>query len=172
MNPEERKAKRAAYMREYRRQNPEKVLAAEARSRAKRTEAQKVLARAWYEQNIELCKQRAHEHYRANQQKHVEHGRQWRASNKDKINAYASRKRADQLQATPCWADATSINLAYENAQVLTAETGISWHVDHIIPLRSRFVCGLHTHTNLQVIPANDNQQKSNRWWLGMWGNS
>ena len=40
--------------------------------------------------------------------------------------------------------------------------TGIEWHVDHIIPLHNKLVCGLHIWSNLQVIPKLVNLQKGN----------
>lgn len=40
--------------------------------------------------------------------------------------------------------------------------TGIEWHVDHVIPLKGREVCGLHIWSNLAVIPKILNLRKSN----------
>lgn len=40
--------------------------------------------------------------------------------------------------------------------------TGIEWHVDHIIPLKNKLVCGLHIWSNLQVIPKITNLIKGN----------
>jgi len=40
--------------------------------------------------------------------------------------------------------------------------TGFAWHVDHIVPLKGKNVCGLHLWTNLAVIPKVENLRKGN----------
>lgn len=73
-----------------------------------------------------------------------------------------------KLKAQPGWASQSEIDLTYENAKLATRILGIEYHVDHIVPLRSKRVCGLHCTANLQVIPAISNIQKSNRLWPDM----
>jgi len=41
------------------------------------------------------------------------------------------------------------------------------FHVDHIYPLKSNYMCGLHVENNLQIISASENTKKGNRAWPG-----
>ena len=50
----------------------------------------------------------------------------------------------------------------YQIAITMTKVTGEQYVVDHIWPLRSDDVCGLHVPWNLQVIPRAANLAKSN----------
>lgn len=79
---------------------------------------------------------------------------QKKAKNKKRDKCvYKSRLR----KATPSWADKELIKKFYENRPD-------GFHVDHIIPLRGEFVCGLHVIENLQYLPAEDNMAKSNNF--------
>ena len=94
-------------------------------------------------------------------------GRQkWERTHRATVNAKTARRRAARLQATPKWLNnlhKAQINIFYETAAKLTQELGISFHVDHIVPLQAENMCGLHVPWNLQVIPASENCAKGNR---------
>jgi hypothetical protein len=94
--------------------------------------------------------------------------RAWKKVHPDRVNADWSRRRAQMMQAYPAWANDELIAEAYELAQLRTLWTGIPWQVDHIVPLNSELVCGLHWEGNLQVIPAVANLAKNNNWWPDM----
>jgi hypothetical protein len=89
----------------------------------------------------------------------------WVAANKDKLAAKAAKRRALKFQATPSWVDWEKVLALYSDAQTRTAETGKPYHVDHIVPLKSDIVCGLHWHENMKVIPGIENLSKGNRHW-------
>lgn len=69
---------------------------------------------------------------------------------------------------TPIWSNRFFLDEAYSLAELRSKITGFSWHVDHVVPLISKLVCGLHAHTNVRVIPGRINASKSNRHWPDM----
>ena len=83
--------------------------------------------------------------------------------NKGKVAALSMERYVRKLQATPPWANRGVIQAIYEDA------AGKGWHVDHIVPLKSKLVCGLHCEANLRPPPPAENISKGNRWWPDMW---
>lgn len=71
-------------------------------------------------------------------------------------------------QAQPTWAETDLIVDIYLYAAELRGK-GYNVVVDHIVPLRGNYVCGLHVHNNLQIIDVEENYAKSNHTWPDMW---
>jgi len=58
--------------------------------------------------------------------------------------------------ATPKWSDRAAVSL-------FSSACPEGYHIDHIVPLRGKSVCGLHVLENLQYLPAQENMRKSNK---------
>lgn len=65
-------------------------------------------------------------------------------------------------QATPLFADVRAIRDVYIEAEYFQME------VDHIVPIKSKLVCGLHVEHNLQLLTKTANSSKGNRVWPDM----
>lgn len=76
--------------------------------------------------------------------------------NKDDYFAKDANRRASKLNATPSWSQTDKIKEFYRNRPK-------GFHVDHIVPLQSDIVCGLHVLENLQYLSASENLKKGNR---------
>lgn len=88
--------------------------------------------------------------------------RNYKRKNPHVINALVSARRAASLAAMPSWADKQRIKKLYEIAAKVSRATGVKHHVDHVFPLISPLVCGLHVPENMRVIAAQANLAKSN----------
>lgn len=165
-------AKRRIRIDNWAKENPEKQRARVARWRAANPEKSKEIDRASHERN-KLKRNADSRIYRAeNAERMRELGRQWAKDNPDKANALTARRRSAKKNATPAWARSEFEQFAMREAYALATKrskvTGIVWHVDHIVPLRSTRVCGLHCAANLQVVTASLNHSKGNRVWPDM----
>ena len=128
--------------------------------------AQRKLAYEWAERNPEKRKKSARDYADRNKEKISEYSKEWSRKNRDKRRTYLSDYRAKQFNASVEWDVELSdlvLREAHHLARAREEHTGIKWHVDHIIPLKSKIVCGLHVWTNWQVIPATVNQSKQNK---------
>lgn len=86
--------------------------------------------------------------------------RRYRENNKEKILVRNRQRAIAELTAIPSWADKKEITRIYLDAKRITKETGVEHHVDHVIPLRGKTVCGLHVESNLQIITKEENLKK------------
>lgn len=164
----ENKDRESAQKKIYRAENAESIKAKNKEYRDKNKNREYARKLAWKEQNIERVKAVDKEYRLLNKDKTFIRQVTWRAANKDKCNAHGAKRRAQKFNATPPWTDLNVIQTFYTEAHCLTKATGITHHVDHIVPLISDRVCGLHVPYNLRVIPALENLSKSNSWWPDM----
>jgi hypothetical protein len=92
----------------------------------------------------------------------------WKKNNPDKNRALKAKRRAKKKQALAPWASPSELQKHYAHAQWLNKTLpNHKFQVDHIFPLQSDFLCGLHVETNLMVLEASQNASKNNRQWPG-----
>jgi 5-methylcytosine-specific restriction endonuclease McrA len=106
--------------------------------------------------------------WRANNPEKYQIGyKQYAKDNKDLMAAKAAKYRNTKNNRIPKWLSSDDywiIKEAYKLASLRSKFTGVKWEVDHIIPLHSSVVSGLHVPLNLQVITKKQNQVKSNKF--------
>lgn len=115
----------------------------------------------------DYCKSCNNSYYEVDPDKKKKLNRSYRINNSSKVNAATAKRRATKLLATPRWLTSehyVQIEAFYTLAKDLEIQTGIKHHVDHIVPLQGNNVSGLHVPWNLQVIKAEDNIKKGNRF--------
>lgn len=135
----------------------------------KNKEKIKTAAKKYYEENRSKKISDARKWAKSNPDRRRQLSRSWDKNNRNKCNARSAKRRASKVQRTVCWANEFLINEIYTLAKIKTEITGVVHHVDHIVPLTSKSVSGLHCEANLRIISASENISKSNKWWPDMW---
>ena len=117
----------------------------------------------------EAIRSDARREYRAeNAERLMAYAKNYRRLNSHRVASYTAKHRAAKKRATPAWANQTYIGMFYEMAKLEEIRLSVGVHVDHIVPLQSSIVCGLHVEHNLQLLTKTANLSKSNRTWPNM----
>ncbi len=153
------KCKNCDYLskRDWKNSNPERYKESNRINHEKNREKNNERSREWRKENPEAAKRVV---------------RRWFKENKEKAGLLAAGHRARKIGATPSWLTKEHkeeiVKLILERDK-RTKDTGKPHHLDHIVPLRGKTVCGLHVPWNLEVLDNSSNSIKGNRIWPDMW---
>jgi hypothetical protein len=129
----------------------------------------------------ECANETANASKRKNRKKYVEHAKNWKKANPEKVrqsqlranrknpgrrNFWTATYRSAKDLRAPSWLNAGH-ELEFASVYAYCAglrKVGLDYHVDHIVPLRGETVSGLHVPWNLQVILGSENTSKGNRF--------
>lgn len=128
------------------------------RWQAKNRDRAYAYSKAWRDRNLASVLKQRREHYAANKERLRKKSLEYQAAHPDVVKRLGARKRAAKLRASPKWASKSAIDKIYKDCPP-------GHQVDHIYPLKSDWVCGLHVPENLQYLPASENISKGNRYY-------
>ena len=91
----------------------------------------------------------------------------WQKLNRSRCREISRRYSLAKRNSAPPWLNEQQrkeIEIFYWLALDLRSVTGEEYHVDHIVPLQGKNICGLHVPWNLQVLPSDLNLAKKNKY--------
>jgi len=97
----------------------------------------------------------------------------WIINNPEKHALLVNRRRTKEDEQIASWTrnnpeELKAISAIYKEAKNLRDAYGFPFHVDHIVPLNSKFVSGFTCLSNMEPLSALANSSKGNHWWPDM----
>ena len=136
--------------------NPERRRENERNRRAKNRDKINQQQREWRAKNKDRFRCYINKYRKANPEVIKRLSKKWRMENPDKVRALGRRTQAARRACMPKWVDRAAIKAIYDNCPS-------GYHVDHVVPIKGKYVCGLHVPWNLQYLPPLENIRKGNR---------
>ena len=104
-------------------------------------------------------------YHKANREELNKKHSEYKKANRGLSNAQWMKYHANKKNATPAWLTEEqhdNIKAMYLLSKKLEKLCNTRYHVDHIVPLSGKDVCGLHVPWNLQLLTASANISKGN----------
>ncbi len=120
------------------------------------------------EKSINDRRARSRNWYLKNKEKQKQMQSIYLKENRHIVYAINANRRARKKRSSVSWSNKEKIKQIYADSILISEMTCIKHHVDHIVPLTSKFVCGLHNEFNLQIITEEENLRKGNLTWPDM----
>jgi hypothetical protein len=153
--------------RAWRKNNKERAKENKRKWKKENIEKARQSVRNWCKNNRERKRELDRAYYQRNREHVIKNTRAWTENNRGIANSLWAKRRARKRMAVPAWAKHEEIKKIYKECNRLTKETGVKHAVDHIYPLQSNYMCGLHVENNLQILTAKENNKKYNSTWPG-----
>ena len=156
-----------ATSRKWKKANPERVREINKRWAQANSEYIHKKNKEWLQANSQRVREKMKKWAQANPERMRKNRKRWAQANSDVVNALTAKRWASKKNASTSWTNFNNIKKFYAEARRLTELTGVKHNVDHIYPLQSEYMCGLHVETNLQILTQKENISKGNRTWPG-----
>lgn len=115
----------------------------------------------WYTSNKKRQSEKSKILYQENPEYYKKKSSIYVKNNRNKTNALKAKYKLARKRAIPSWANINKIKDFYINCPK-------EYHVDHIVPIQGKTVCGLHVENNLQYLTASENCSKKHLYWPEM----
>lgn len=151
-------------IKEYKKQwylkNRQKVIDRIKRNYKKNPEKVKERIKLWCKAHPDIKRRYSNEYRKRHPEKRKETCRKYQQTHKEKECAKTMKYYANKLKALPKWITKEQIK-QIENIYINRPK---GYQIDHIIPLQSKTVCGLHVPWNLQYLTKIENIKKGNKY--------